>query len=813
MKTVEFITSEKSVLEMDFCDKECVELKEVFDSGKKNVVLYSDDQSFATDYALGFALGENSVFSKVIYARFDRADYLYTKSMKKHSIDTILKNSLCRVFVLEDCADKSCRAENYLLKFESVLDKNTLLIIDGFDISSPSPYMRHLFTLECSVIVITEKIMNSLSDEVNFLRVGHIEETVFNPECLEDKQKELLMTLCAMLRFLDDTIPIVSSKNGVFDRDSVRFYLGTLSGELDSLIAMGLVKISESGRIHIEKSLEKQVLCRLSPDSENCKTFMQFASKVCDFRILQNVKDISAQLYTLEDDYNSFSSSIEFMSVYSHFCKSDKNAHVRVYNMLVGHMIENLSMQKGADYSGHLLFKNMPYYISLLCEMLEDENNLDIIYDDELYMEEYLPEIYTKNIKAKLDVIRLCLSYIRNMTIDMYKIYESVFEKLYESMTYIFGYVRECNFENEMKMALLDDVIRLCSESFDYFCVVDKDGIYNPRHDSFEKRRIFYHCERESDTLYGDSIPFGFSILTLRLYETYADFLSKWLYLSQQTEQEHFNSLLRQLHEEKLCDRKNTLEEINAHFVRCALGYENFTDIYLQGAYGTISEKRIEDNKRYLSRGFDGATLRGAERYTKGVINALKMSKVPLRIALTVLSPNYPLSDESFRLLIRENFAKHLCENKNMPNLSLQILLETLVCDYTEAVKRDGQKELYEYMFLHISDVLTTTETFLERMYHAVSSMYVSVRKNELLQNGKLSTNDFCEKLYEKFCADTKQKEKFCDDYIAKAIYSKLSGKVTEINRTLIENAIKTHKYENRNSSEEGEKLLEYILK
>ncbi|MBR2021090.1 MAG: hypothetical protein IJ939_01510, partial [Clostridia bacterium] len=495
-----------------------------------------------------------------VYARFDRDDYLYTGSMKSNSIDAVLKGALCRPFVRDDCDSKSCRAENYLVKFESALDKNTLVIIDGYDIASPSPYMRHLFGLGCYVLVITDKCMRSLSQQVQLLSVVQNEKNLFNLEHLTDKQKELLMTLCAMLRFLDDSIPIVSSKNGVFDRASVKYYLGTLSDELDSLVEMGLVTIAESGRIHIEKSLAKQVLCDLSPDSENCKVFMGFVGKVCDFRILQNVKDISAQLYTAEENFNSFAQSLEFMSVYTHFCKSDKNAPVRVYNMLVGHMLENLSMQKGADYSWHLLFKNMPYYISLLCEQLEDENNLDIIYDDELYMEEYLPEIYTKNIKAKLDIIRLCLSYIRNMTIDMYKLYESIFVKLCESMTCIFDYVRRCSFEDEMKMALLDDVIRLCSESFDYFSVVDKDGIYNPLHDGFEKRRISYNCERESDRLFADSIPFGYTELTLNLYELYSKYLSEWLHLSEKTQPEHYNALLIQLHEEKLCDRRKTLE-------------------------------------------------------------------------------------------------------------------------------------------------------------------------------------------------------------------------------------------------------------
>ncbi|MBQ7399902.1 MAG: hypothetical protein IJW06_05545 [Clostridia bacterium] len=797
----EFVTSEKHLLELPFQNVNSIQLKKAFESGVKNIIMYSDCPSFATACAMNYCIKENSRFSKIIYACFDRRKLLYTNQMKYHSIDAVLKACLCRPFVVDDCNKKECHAENYLARFENEADENTLVVIDGFDIAAPSPYMRHLFGLSCTVLVITDKNMENLPDGVLLIKENLSQSTPCNLDVLNDRQKELLMTLCAFLEHLDDSTPIVSSRSGVFDKESVEFYLGSLSDELCALEQYGFVTTLDSGRIYIDKSVRRYILDKLCPTLENCKVFEKFVSKLCDFRILQNVKDISAQLLSAEENYNPFVATPEFMSAYTHFSMNDKDRGIRVYNILISYILNNLSMQNGASYTWHLLSENVPYYISMLCESLLTTDAAREIYNEELYMDELLPDIYTCRIKANLDIIRVCLSFLRNTTLDVHNMWESVFEGLHKAMNEIFDFVKKCFFDEEEKAALLDDCIRLCSESFDYFCAVDKDGIYYHNHDSFDKRRLFYNCEMESDRLHADSIPFGYSEMTLKLYQLYGKFLSEWLMLSRKTEPCHYNNLLKQIHEEKLCDRSKTLEEIKAHFKRLSLGYDSFTDIYDGDVFDIenmqISEKRLQDNKRFLLRGFDGNTKKGAEGYTDSIIAVIKESKCPLRTALTILSPDYPISDESYRLLVKKNFAFYLSKNKNMPNLSLQLLLETLVCDYDNCHDRDGQKELYEEMLVYISERISVTEAFLERMYHAVSSMYVSVKKRELSTSERMSCDGFCDRLYEKYCAESNFKPKYCDDYIGRYLYERFKGIKTTVDESFLINAIDIHAHEN----------------
>ncbi len=808
MKSLDFLTADEYVHEISFCDVDAQDvnaIKNAFESGYKNVVFHSGRSLYSTACAFKYLSETDSAFSRVVYARFDRASHLYTASMGAPSVDEVLKESLCRPYILQDMREGKCFAENYLMRFEETADDKTLIILDGYDVAAPSPYMRHLFSLSSHLLVLSQKHMQ-LADCSAVMIDSDYKYEIPSIDGLDERQRELLMTLCAFLDCLDDAIPVVSSSSGIFDEASLKYLLGNLADELHTLAEYGFAKILPSGRIFVEADIRKYVLAKLCPCADNCKTFMAFAEKMCDFRMMQNVKDISAQIYAEGENYNRFASSLEFMSLYSRFAMSDANRQVKLYNILITYMLENFVGKDGASYTGHLLFKNSGYYVSLLSSELEEMDVLVKIYDEELYMDDLLPEIYTESIKAQLDIIRLCVCFVRNSTPDMYKRLECVFRLLCNAMKNIFTFAENETYPDDMKLVLADDVIRLCCESFDYFTVIDKDGMYCYSHDRFDRRRICYTGERESDKLYADSIMLGFSTLTCELYNIYSKYLDLWLRLSRKINVYHENVLLFQLYEEKLSDRQETLLSINAHFQRVVTGYENCVDIYScdkNGGCSEICEKRIEDNKRYLRRGFDGGTKKGALRYAELVIKALRESKTPLNTALTVLSPDYPLSDEAY-LQLKDRIVDALYANKNTTNFSMQLLLESVICFYSDGAMQNGRRGLYEHMICSLSERVSVTDAFLERMYHTVSAMYVGVKKKSLAVG-------FEDVVYEKYCLGKGMEAKYCDDYIADAIYSRINNIKILLDKEIIKQALKTYGFENNFSKAQMQSLYTFL--
>ena len=200
-----FYTSFDFVHEIDLgCadDEDVKRIDAAFKEGNKNVIFYSDRHFYATACALKFASGKENRFSNVVYAGFDRASYLYTSSTRCPSIDDVLKDSLCRPFILSDVNIKEYSVESYLERFEETADGKTLVIVDGFDAAALSPYMRRLFSLPMKLLVLAHKKMTSFDTAVMLEKELKYEKPCFDK--LDGRQKELLMMLCVCSRGLED---------------------------------------------------------------------------------------------------------------------------------------------------------------------------------------------------------------------------------------------------------------------------------------------------------------------------------------------------------------------------------------------------------------------------------------------------------------------------------------------------------------------------------------------------------------------------------------------------------------------------------
>lgn len=768
-------------------------LSTIFDNKHSRAVVYNADINQLNKY-----VKENpNNFSRIVFSCFDRKKYLYNSDMKTLGLDVILKKSLSACFINCDMSVEELNT-NYFSMFENSLGENTLVVIYGFDVKAPTPYMRHLISLGYPLLICAVNTMSGIPKD--FLTIdcrAAQNSSVCNIALLDERQRELLITLCGMLYYLDTNTEIKSSKNGVFDKNSVRFYLGDLYDSLDVLVNYNLVSISLNGQILIQDEICEYVFSNFFPCFDNCPTFMKFVEELCNFSVMQNYKDTYARLCAFEGEYNAFISSAELRDVYSFFAKSDENCGHKVYNMLMAMMLCENGLQKGVFNCSHLLWRNRCYYLSLMAEYLRDEEKSSREYDEDLYFDEPLCEIYSHRIKAELDIIRVCVTLIRNVTRDLYKETEYVFEMLLGSLRRIYNEISEYCGDVSEKLCVIDDVLRLCYETFSFADVIDENGKYNCFREDSPNSRVFYTCEKECDSLNASSVAMGYSKTTLSLYGMYQKYISEFFVLWDKENIDKSNRLLYEYNVEKRKTLENVSHKISAMYVRICEGLENFTDYYTEKNKkvkifdcdfpGDI-EKRLADNQRLLRRGFDSGTKTGAVKYGDKIFEVLSKADRPLPIILTVVDSKYPLCGSTYGNLREKGFAELICTHHAMTNLSKQILLENLLSFYKENSVGTEYITLCRELILRLSDDILHNDASLERMFHAVSSMYVK----ESLCAFACEREEICfaNLMYERYCRSGNHQNVYCDDYIANVIFnasmdSEMSVDIKELTKAL----------------------------
>lgn len=775
-------------------------------AGNKNLVLFLPRLSDGYSVSQRLCESPPEGIKKVIYTCLDRQSFLYTPSMKPYTIDTMLKYSLTRHLLKDET--KVCGPGNYISDFEASLSADTLLVIDGYDIASASPYLRHLFTLDCCILVITNK--ETKSKEQNVLYLGG--STSSCAQCLHHPlnpcQQELLTTLCAFMLHLDDSLVIISSTSGVFNAEAVRFYLGDLANELGYLEDCGYIKTMSDGRIVIDRDIRDHVLSTYSPDAALCKRFMEFCAAACNSGIYR--RDI---LYVPTSDiipekYASVATSGELLCLYTHFIESDPRGIIRLYNLLMLYIQENFSTQKGVLFKNHLLMKNVPYYISLLSRHIHE--NYSEIYCDNL-TDEICYETY-----SSLDIIRLCICFIRNMTPDMYKRNKAVLECLSEELERIITFCDSPDYTLDEKISLLDDTIELCCESFSFFSIVNDGGLLNKSHLDYEFRRICYTTEKETDRLFADSLVFGYNSLTVKLYVEYCALLDKWLSLYDKYDNSDDIQLIKQLNKDNIYQRRHTCNLIKSHFCRLSRGLDVFTDVQSERyftddifkcTYSEAFEKRLEDNIHLSKKGYDRSTLLGAKRHCESVLLELSKSNNPCETILPVLSPFYPVSQHFYETLANAGVVRICCDNEKTTNRSLEILLESLIFQYPDCIGNHRLCDIYKEFIERILPSAYQNSSCIERIYRYVSSMYVRCALNDDVRDIL-----FEDSLFNRCCIETEITPTYCDEYIAGAIYCKKFGQKLPFSKANLLKAINIFSKENPDFDGCSEILTKYIF-
>lgn len=762
------------------CDGLTENLNRLLNVEHKNIVISGQPAKYVTSLVLSYINDVRDKYKYVFYACYDKEKYLFYDKNSYVSVDCILKKSIIRPLI--------GRYKNSFEFFESCLNEQSLVVIDNYSIPSISPYLRHIAKSGCKLIVVCDKTINKLPDDFFLFNpvFNSVGDDVFQSvKMLDGKEKELLVTLCAMLRYLDVTTKIESSKSGVFDKSSVRFYLGDLSCKLDSLLNAGLVKADLSGRITVDKTVSDYVFDNFNPCAESCPAFMNFVEESCGFDIVMEEKDVYARLCASEDEDVSFSESEEFLDVYTHFALSDKNAVKHIYNALMSRTLVRLGSEIGNTYVNHLKMRNACFYIRFLYEKLRGKT-AEIMYEhcsDEVLLD--------TEILARLDVIRICVCFLRNLTLDLYGDFREILEVLYNSMNDLFVFASKIE-NDSLRAEILDDCIRICSETFMYFqCVDDEGDFYNLRA-FYKNARLGYSMEKYSDNLYGQSLVFGFSTLTVLLYGMFQKYLDEWLEIHEKSDFDIVS--------ENIQLRKRLFEDISVEYVRIKNGFDSFYDFCNQSnksirvsedCIKTDLDERLNKNIHLLERGFDNGTKTGAEKYSSQIMSEIRKCKMPYYLVKILLNPQFPISDYCCKLLLEKGFVKFVSTSKCISNRDRQKLLLYLVDTYSEQKTDMYRKKLSKELIGVLYAEITPAGTFIKKLNCVAASMY--------LENKTWSGNsekDFSDTMYEKFCIEADFRTETCDEYIAKAMYRHLNGLKQKINKVKMSNAFRAVVYD-----------------
>ncbi|MBE6681418.1 MAG: hypothetical protein E7600_03930 [Ruminococcaceae bacterium] len=724
----------------------------------KKIAVTGKAGSGKTHLALEYVYKHLNCYDRVFYVVFDKEKHLYYDKSSILSVDCILKRAIVRAIA----NTRGYLDGSELDFFEKCLGKNTLVVIDNYDIGAISPYMRHVASSDCHIILCSRCDIDC--GEYGFEKICLDDDCIitldrFNDICnnLSNDEKVLLMSLSAMQYYLCDNTEIISSDSGVFDRDSVKFYLGKLATGLDKLISFKLVRERTDGRIYVDRYVCEMVFSLLKPDADNCRTLMGFFEEATDFDLSQNVKNTFAKAYSEYEEILEIVFSDEFSELYTYFAFCDNDACKKLYNMLFVKVLDRLATNGENLYYHHLLSNNLPYYLELLYEKMSEDCLFEIYTSYDI---ETNDTAFGYRLSFLLDMVRLCVSLLRNMPTELYDANASIMKLLHKVMCEILDVTKE----SDIRMNAVEAVIKIGLETFSGFCVIDSKGSYNSFRDCFDTS-IKYTCNSFADSESATGLCMGYSENTLSLYVIYYKYLEIWLSQKNTGDADEIMSL----------QYSELYESMNVHMGRIFTGFENFCDFFevkwnIEKLFNeTDIKKRLSDNKRFVLRGYDGGTKSGAKRYAEMIVSTVSRSKNPLSLVRIVLNQDYNVSDECYAYLLKMGFVKLVVDCEKISNLSKQNLALWLIDFYNEKVMTENRRKLMSELIAMLLHRITHTAAFEEKLCHVVSSMYFENKTcNPKINHG------FADSLYERICIGNKYENLNGDDYIAFAVYNYL---------------------------------------
>lgn len=738
-------------------DKITDKIFEFFDNGVKNLFLTinTDCKSLCTDF--------EKHFKNVLYFDCDRDRYI---NKNIYSIDTLLKKSLVTPYI-------SCNEPDfcdYLEKFETSLDKDTLVILDGYDIPSPSPYLRHLMKSDCSLLVVGKSLFSGISTSDKNI-VFEIDDSI-DIDCLTDSQKELVMTLSAILYYLPENIKI--------DRETLSVLVPVLSENLDDIITKGFVFESCDGALCMKRNHIKQILEKYNPTSDNCPAFMGFLNNALSFTINQRAKN-NLSMLVCDEQYTKVSRELLY-SAYTHFSLADTSKGIKIYNLLMSMTLENKSFLK---------LKNKEYYLAELKKYM-DNDLCEVLYNDYFDDEKDNYFSFSPFVKSRLDLLRISVCFLSDITGDLYKENMPVFEILNDCFLELLAETEKIS-DFSKRISILDEAIKLSSRLFDYCDALDDSGNYNKSRDGIPTISHRFLGEHICDETYATGVYMAFSIKTIKLYASYQKILDTYISLAENLPDGVNMNFLP-----NISYRREVSKRISRTFCRISVTYAEFFD-FNSGKYEKVKlykikldeklEKKILENKRYQKRGFDGGTNKGAERYAKSIMKTLETTSRPLFYLRFVLDRSFFVSDECYRQLVKQGFIAFFHKTSKIPDREKMYFASEL-CDNLSLLEENSSlADIYRRLIAYVVNNMVVPESIKNILFDSLSPMYL-----ECYLNGK--GMDFAEHLFEKLSFPENKTDKSCTVYLAKMLYAKRKNININPDKNKLSEAVNLYKKE-----------------
>ena len=679
---------------------------------------------------------------------------------------------------------------------------------------------RHLH--EQIIKIAKEKQLNPAKD---YMKIFYFLSELTNTE------KEQLRTFAVIQAFFIDCVDYNNEKDVIFTIELAELFTSKSFDSWKRLVQLGYFNISDDGRISMEKHAYDFVLNFLVPTANNCPCFMNYINKTFGIDPSQRAKDlhgiycVNGVLASVKPDY-----TLNLLDAYAYFLQTDPNYHKNVYCLMLIYIFKELGLETEIYYTNHLLCRNRAYLAACFSNAVFSDycKNLYINADNK---NDY-DSVYDSNVRACLDIIRVCTELIRFTSYEHRHINEPIFKCLTQALKSINHVLENSNDGKHQLLCLSSDAIRLCEETFMYFSDISMTGEY------------FYHRCNINSTLgnFNDykhnrkgciSVNPLESTTSFRMFGVFQQLVFNFLKLSKNAVMPYYYVY----YHTTLDDKTNFYREMSLLFNRTINGFGTFFDFYknkylstnVNSALEKVNDNELElllENARKYSQAFyDGTCEKSSKAYANNIIKVLSSTDAPYRCARLLLDADFPISNKCLMFLKDSVFIDVLMNNRNFGTKSKVLLYIhcseqlgknncciPLTISVMEKIKHQKvltptsrRKVLPKICYAYVKDTCRILEKYLDKKYLTLS-------KEELLLQTENSD-------IEAFMVDHvgfKWNCNSCEYYLSYAFYCFKNHKQLKIHSDTIKSSLINIIYSkltlDEEISREGFTVLTYLL-
>lgn len=150
-------------------NKELKEIEDAFANGKKCVVIQGFMGMGKSSLAIQYASMHRDNYDEICFSKVYDAI-----NGGESNPDICIKTALTRCIVNNETQTENIEQRN--TEFKKLVSKNTLIIIDNYDVDRITPYLDELLELNCKIIITTRTVFKNLSGEIYSLCLAGLEQ-------------------------------------------------------------------------------------------------------------------------------------------------------------------------------------------------------------------------------------------------------------------------------------------------------------------------------------------------------------------------------------------------------------------------------------------------------------------------------------------------------------------------------------------------------------------------------------------------------------------------------------------------------------